>query len=185
LVSSSGVVPDFPWIYPYAEDPSGDPRYDDDPQRSLIRPLVEISLVGNEPLEQKIPAIVDSGSEHTLIAPWVGQAIGLDARDSHRSCVIGMGGDNIEARFVHAHVRLHPPDGSIDDYFEWETEVGIATRSRATWSAVLGQIGFFDQFTISMHRSARALAVEAWEVFDQRFGRLVEEAQDRRRRFKI
>jgi hypothetical protein len=185
LASASGDVPEFPWIYPYAEDPSGDSRYDDDPQRSLIRPLVEISLVGKDVLEQKIPAIVDSGSEHTLVAPWVGQAIGLEARDAHRTSVIGMGGDNVEARFVHARMRLHPPDGGIDDFLEWETEIGIATKSRATWSAVLGQLGFFDQFTVSMHRSARALAIEAWETFDQRFGSRVEEAQERRRRFRI
>ena len=35
---------------------------------------------------------------------------------------------------------------------------------------ILGQVGFFDQFTVSMSRNAQAMAVEVWDTFDRRFG---------------
>ena len=33
---------------------------------------------------------------------------------------------------------------------------------------LLGQVGFLDKFTVTMHRHAQALAVEAFEAFDWR-----------------
>jgi hypothetical protein len=35
---------------------------------------------------------------------------------------------------------------------------------------LLGQVGFFDQFTIAFSRSALQLAIEDAEQFDRRFG---------------
>ncbi len=34
---------------------------------------------------------------------------------------------------------------------------------------LLGQVGFFDQFTVTFSRSARQLAIEAAEEFDRRW----------------
>jgi hypothetical protein len=39
----------------------------------------------------------------------------------------------------------------------------------APWQVVLGQVGFFDQFTVTFSRQALRLAVEPVEAFDARF----------------
>jgi len=35
---------------------------------------------------------------------------------------------------------------------------------------VLGQVGFFDRFTVTMSRQAMLLSIEDWDAFDERFG---------------
>jgi hypothetical protein len=55
---------------------------------------------------------------------------------------------------------------------EWRAEVGFFSAwTSAPWQVVLGQVGFFDQFTISFSRQALRLAIEHTETFDDRFGR--------------
>jgi len=157
----------FPWIFPYVEDPHSATRYPSESGRSVLRPFVEVSLPG---MEQKLAALVDSGSEHTLVARWVAQTVGLDPADAVHSVVLGISGDDIRVDLVPGRMRLHPPDSDIDTYVEWETELGIVDRWRPTWSVLLGQIGFFDRFTVSMHRGALTCVVEGWGKFDERFG---------------
>jgi hypothetical protein len=52
---------------------------------------------------------------------------------------------------------------------EWQTEVGFFTKWEPPYGLVLGQVGFFNYFTVTMSRFSQALAVEALEQFDQRF----------------
>lgn len=78
-------------------------------------------------------------------------------------------------------IRLHPPGGSLDEYVEWQSEVGFLNHFQASaWSAVLGQVGLFDRFTITMQRNALTLAVEEADRFDERFAPLIREAEQRR-----
>lgn len=165
----------FPWLFPYWEDPSPASldRYPAQSGRRVIRPLVEVSLEGTISLEQKVQALVDSGSEHTLAAPWLARAIGLDRSSRLWQTTLGIGGENILVDFLNVRMRLHPPGAPLSIFVEWETELGFVTRWRPSWSVLLGQVGFFDRFTVTMHRHARALVVEAFEAFDERFGRLM------------
>lgn len=126
------------------------------------------------------PALVDSGSEHTLVAPWVARAAGLDRNSAAFQVAIGIGGDTIQVGLVPATLRLHTPDESMDDYVEWETEIGVVDRWKPSWSVLLGQIGFLDRWTVTMQRSANTLVVEEWDAFDKRFGVRIEEAEEKR-----
>jgi hypothetical protein len=166
-------LPPFPWVYGYQQDLSALDRYAPGSGRRVLRPIVEVSLVGVQAMEQKTKALVDSGSEHTLVAPWVARAIGVDPSSAEREMPLGIGGERLRVRFLDVTIRLHPPGEAhdMDDFISWETEVGFLTHWRPTWQVLLGQVGFFDRFTITMHRHAQALAVEAFEVFDERFGR--------------
>jgi hypothetical protein len=38
------------------------------------------------------------------------------------------------------------------------------------WQVILGQVGFFDQFTVTFSRRAFQLAIEDGEQFDKRYG---------------
>lgn len=174
-------LPPFPWLFPYVEDLTPPARYPEGTERSVFRPLVEVSFRGRLEMEHKVAALVDSGSEHTLAAPWVARALGLELNDAHRTMNLRLGGETVGVFFHDIAIRLLPPGGTINEYIEWSSEVGFLDRFRVSaWSAVLGQVGFFDHFTITMQRSALTLSVEGPEKFDERFAALIREAEERR-----
>lgn len=152
----------FPWVYPYQED---------GPRRGTIvlRPIVPITLVGAEPAAT-VFALVDTGAEHVLAAPWLALAAGIDPDQADRELDLGIGGDVVATRFVTVQLRLHPPGADDTEYVEWETEVGLVSHWKPTWPMLLGQVGFLSRFTVTMNREARLLAIEDWDAFDERFG---------------
>lgn len=83
---------------------------------------------------------------------------------------LGIGGGRPYFKFVDLLVRLQYPGGSDAEFIEWEAEVGFCDEWRAPWPVLLGQHGFFDRFTVSMHRSAALTVIEEWGAFDERFG---------------
>lgn len=151
----------LPWRYPFQADA---PR-----QREVLRPIVSVQLVGSEPTVP-VKALVDSGSEHILAAPWLASDAQIDLRDAHHERRLGIGGQNPEVRFVDMRLRLLHPESGDDVFVEWDVEVGFPEEWRAPWPMLLGQHGFFDRFTVSMHRSAALTVVEDWDAFDKRFG---------------
>ena len=53
---------------------------------------------------------------------------------------------------------------------EWQAEVGFFSEwTSAPWQIVLGQVGFFDQFTVTFSRGTLQLAIERAEAFDKRY----------------
>jgi Aspartyl protease len=155
--------PPFPWLYAYQED---GPRLD----QIVQRPIVPVALVGDE-VSNTVYALVDSGCSHVLAAPWLAASAGLDAKGSDRTLDLGIGGTTVHVRFVDARVRLLAPgDAGDDQYIEWDTEVGFVQHWRPTWPMIVGQTGFFDQFTVTMSRFSQFTAIEAREEFDDHFG---------------
>lgn len=162
------LKPSFPWVYPYQED---GPRLG----QVVLRPVVSVALVGPDGVGVLRPtpvmALVDSGCEHVLAAPWLADAAGVDPKSSDKTIVLGLGGDNLEVRFLDVKLRLYPPRSANDDvYVEWEDEVGFLTHWRPTWPVLLGQVGFMRRFTITMSRHSQCLAVDDREAFDDRYG---------------
>lgn len=115
-------------------------------------------------------ALVDSGSEHILAGPWLVSDTGVNPSRSKFETTLGIAGRSPCVKFVDMLIRPQHPDGDDDNYIEWETEVGFPEHWRAPWPVLLGQHGFFDRFTVSMHRSAALTVLEDWDIFDQRFG---------------
>lgn len=148
----------------------------------VLRPFVDVTLAGQHELDQCVLGLVDSGSEHTLVAPWLARHVGMDPRVGDWTTVLGISGESIDVAFNHLTIRLHPPGGSVDEYVEWEAEIGFVQRWRPPWGVLLGQIGFLDKFTVTMHRHAQALVVEDFNTFDVRFGTELEVAERRRQR---
>ncbi len=152
----------FPWVYSYQED---GPRLG----TVVLRPIVPVTLVGADVAPASL-ALVDSGSEHVLAAPWLASAVGVDPEMSHRQLDLGVGGQTVAVRFSDLTLRLHPPDGGDDEYVEWQAEVGFVDHWRPTWPILLGQVGFFNRFTVTMSRLARQIAVDSDAEFDRRYG---------------
>jgi hypothetical protein len=155
----------FPWVFPYQDDPAvaGEPRLG----RAVLRPLVECRLSARE-MNERTWALVDSGSEYTLAMRWVAQVIGVEP-DENREIILGIGGESIRVRFADVNLHLGPRDRPEDEWMEWRAEIGFVEHWRASWPVVLGQRGFFDQFTVTMNRGTQAFAVTAYEDFDERF----------------
>jgi hypothetical protein len=149
-------------VYPYEED---GPRLNS----VVLRPVVPISVVGRAIAPAGL-ALVDSGCEHVLAAPWVAHAALVDPKDSHKELNIGLGGEVVKVRFLDLRLRLYAPAGDDDDFVEWEDEVGFLSQWKPTWPLLVGQVGFMKQFTATMSRLAQAVAVEPAEAFDIRFG---------------
>jgi len=133
------------------------------------RPIVPVSVVGAEP-STPLLALVDSGCEHVLAAPWVAMAAGVNPKSSNRELRLGLGGERPLIRFLDLRLRLHAPGSESDDQFiEWEDEVGFLESWKPTFALIVGQVAFMKQFTVTMSRHAQAVAIEHGETFDERF----------------
>ncbi len=119
-------------------------------RRVVLRPIVPVTLVGADELTISALALVDSGCEHVLVSQGLARSVGLDYRATQREICLGIGGATVSVRFLDATLRLHPDGGGDDEYIEWQTEVGILRE----WRPVLGQVGFLDQFTVTLSRLA-------------------------------
>jgi hypothetical protein len=132
---------------------------------------VSITLIGADgpegPEEATFYALVDSGAERVLAAPGVARQIGVTPnRDDPTPLKIGG-----ERRLVHpadVTLRLAPEPGLPG--WEWQAEVGFFNEwTSAPWQVLLGQVGFFDQFTVTFSRSSLPLAIEDGQEFDKRY----------------
>lgn len=71
--------PEGAWVYPYAQDLTlGAKEQAARMGRVPLQPIVPIELIGPTG-RQRTVGLVDSGSEHTLIAPWLARATGAQA----------------------------------------------------------------------------------------------------------
>lgn len=163
-MSGSADVPPLPWLYPYQED---GPRL----EKIVRRPVVSAALVGpSGEVSSGVYALVDSGCSHILAAPWLAPAAGVEPKDSVRETSLGIGGTTGKARFLDLRVRLLAPGGTDEQYLEWDAEVGFVDHWRPTFAMILGQDGFFNEFTVTMSNFAFLTAVERRDAFDDRFG---------------
>lgn len=136
----------------------------------MLRPTVSAALVAAD-LGGPTVTLVDSGCEHVLVAPWVAQDAAVDLQHPKFEDELGIGGGWVKVSYFDLAIRLFYPGGSDDQYLQWETEIGVLNgKWSAPWGILLGQYGFLDHFTVSMHRSAALTVVEDWSEFDRRFG---------------
>jgi Aspartyl protease len=149
------TLPSEGWAYEYvALEP---PRRG----RDVFRPVVPVRLAPTQ--ASALAALVDSGSEHTLAARWLADDLGIDLARSTDRLLLGVGGRTVEAVFVDVDLRLDRDD-SGDDFVSWHTEVGFLEPWDAEFFVILGQTGFYDQFTITMNRRVLTIVVHDVET---------------------
>lgn len=153
----------LPWLYRYASESRAWRG------REVLRPVVPVSIAG--PAGEAAPRVglVDTGAENVLAAEWLADLVGVDLSQSVDAALIAIGGHSAEVRFFEVELRLYSPEMG-DEFTAWRCDVGFVPDWQAPFAMVLGQRGFLDQFTVSFHRGAAALAIEEWNVFDARFG---------------
>lgn len=157
----------FPWVFRYIEEP----RHPGSlfRERPLLRPAVPVTFIGPDG-PQQVFALVDSGADHILAAPWIAQAVGMDLHQAPEEPLKVAGGSH-QVKFITGRLELSPPAGTGGVPVQWEAQIGFFDKwPSPSWGAVLGQFGFFDRFTVTMSRRATMLAVQDWDEFDERFG---------------
>ena len=134
--------------------------------RTVLRPVVPVSIADPALI---VDALVDTGSEHVLADSTLANATGIDLSDPIDVEEIGVGGGIVEARFVSVTGYLHPPAGIETQPHVWRLEVGFIDGWRPLYPCILGNVGFLDQFTVTISRLAQATAIEPATTFDERF----------------
>ena len=152
----------LPWLYPYVAERA--PRRG----REVLRPVVAVSIPGSVPNMEPYLGLVDTGAESVLAASWLADLAGIDLSTNTDRAVVGIGGQIVEVVFAEVELRLHRVDAA-SEFIAWRADVGFARNWQPPFAMVLGQSGFLDQFTVTFHRGAAALAVEDWAAFDARF----------------
>lgn len=166
----------LPWTYPYQREVRADKSFI---EHELLRPVVTVRLSGERRSDHNVAALVDSGSDHILAAPWIAQDIGV-IPDPQREMQLQVGGHTRTVRFSDVTISLLPPEieihqGGYDPSAvrSFEAQVGFFLEwASPPWMVVLGQRGFFDRFTVTMSRYSQALAVTEYSDFDERFPQL-------------
>lgn len=155
------MAPQLPWIYQYEIDETAARD-----GREVLRPIVSVR-VGASDLVQR--GLVDTGSDHILIAPFLGRELGLRPVDADDGFVIGVGGGHQRVRPETVQLELLPPNGEPPGIC-WEAPVHVVSQWQPDFAVLLGARGFMDRFTVTFHRGVQAFAVDQ----DDRFERVYE-----------
>lgn len=158
---SPSVLPDLaplPWLYPYREDP-----YSTRLGEPVFRPFVEISLAnGGESTTLLDDAI--------LASDLLAAQLGIDLTDHEGETPHAVDGHILTARYKTISLRLHSGDADVNEYREWQAQVGFVQSWHSYSFVLLGSVGFLDRWTVTASRFAQAVAIEDRDAFDGRFG---------------
>lgn len=154
-----------PWVYPYREDAQstrlGEP---------VLRPFVPISLCYGDQSTWELVGLIDTGADTILVSDLLTVQLGIDLSDNEGETTHAVGGRVLTARYKTINMRLHPSDAEEGEYREWQAQVGFVQSWHSDGFVLLGSVGFLDRWTVTASRFAQAIAIEDRDVFDERFG---------------
>jgi hypothetical protein len=136
----------------------------------VFRPFVYVSLACAEQSTTLLEGLVDTGADAILASDLLAEQLKIDLADNEGETPHAVGGRTMTARYKTISLRLHPRDGSLHEYREWEAQVGFVQGWHSYSLVLLGSVGFLDCFTVTASRFAQAVAVEDRDAFDERFG---------------
>jgi hypothetical protein len=100
-----------------------------------MRPAAEARVIGPAgQVGQRVYALIDSGSDYTLAAPWMAMEVGIDINDG-RETRVQVGGRPRPIRVLEATLQLCAP--VIPESHEYDEENSL------TWTA---EVGFFESW---------------------------------------
>lgn len=117
-----------------------------------------------------LDGLIDTGADAILASDLLAEQLGIDLEDHEGETPHAVGGHTLTARYKTITLRLHPRDGELHEYREWEAQVGFVQGWHSYSFVLLGSVGFLDHFTVTASRYAQAIAVEDRDAFDERFG---------------
>lgn len=154
-------VAPFVWTFPYVRE-----YRNNSPDGFIQRPVVPLRFFGPDgSRSDRFEALIDSGAENILTPEWVASSLGLELQGEETA--IRIGGAVRSTRFSDVDIKIEGPDG---DAVQWRASVGFMAWSDPPWMVILGQRGFFDQFTVCMSRLAQSAALHHRDHFDLTYG---------------
>lgn len=130
------------------------------------RPEISVKLIGPAGAI-KVDALVDTGSDLTLMPRWIAGQIGATVDDKARSPLGGITGQVVQVSPGDVELEIT----SNGSYFRWATAVMFVNYppgSKAT--VILGHSGFLDFFRVTFDGSARELEIQITPSFGGVFG---------------
>jgi len=82
---------------------------------------VSIRLLGRD-ISTGVLALVDSGSEHILAAPWLVADAKVELDHPRYETDLGIGGGTPAFKFADLRLRLQYPGGQDSQFIEWEAD---------------------------------------------------------------
>jgi hypothetical protein len=176
----SAAAPEFPWAFPYIEDKPNFGFYQEG--EPVLRPAAEIQLLGpavTPDTAPRVAALIDSGSERTIAAPWLARAIGVEP-DPSSEITVSIGQRPRKVRFADAMLRISPfAADPFESHYEWQAYIGFFDHWEPTWGLLLGQRGFFEEFSVTMSRYTQMMVLEPYDAMEQRFASQISAAERR------
>src|SRR5437867_12765324 len=111
-------------------------------KRWIKRPMLQATLF-NGTKYQQIVCLVDSGADECLFHASIGRSLGIDLHSGMHKVFDGIAG-SIEA-------YMHPVEIQIQDFSE-RVKMEAGFTESAGVHAILGQVGFFENFKICFER---------------------------------
>jgi hypothetical protein len=143
----------------------------DGPSDYVFRPVIPVDLAGPDG-EIDFYALVDTGSDDTLIPRYVADELGLGIDDDRVGEVTGIGGEKIPV--AKADVELRVSDG--DSAALWNASVGVIGDGDGGGDyVILGHKSCLEFFTATFAGDGRTLELTPNNTFPGTVDRSVEE----------
>jgi hypothetical protein len=167
-----------PWLYPYRQDVQLGWHGE-----LVVRPLLPVSLVNGDRGTPQLAGLVASGADLTLVSDVLAEQLGIDLEDNEGEGTHRFGIGEVKARYKTIDLRLHSPDdlclhspdaeqdpnveqgpdAAEDGYRQWRqwrSRIGFVEDWPSNGLVVLGNVGFFDQFSVAIGGPSKAVVVE-------------------------
>ena len=118
------------------------------------RPVLEIELYGHKNSVSIFGALVDSGADSILINSEFAKYVGIDfTRAKKKGGVTGIDGQIMDTYFIDTEIKIKEFNEKI------KVEVGFVNGLAI--NALLGQVGFFDNYRIKFERDHNAFEINS------------------------
>ena len=142
----------------------------------VLRPLLPVSLVNGDRGTPRLAGLVASGADLTLVSDVLAEELGIGLEDYEGEGAHRFGIGEVRARYKTIDLRLHAPDAEQDPnagqdpdaaedaaeggYRQWRSRIGFVEDWPSNGLVVLGNVGFFDQFSVAIGGPSKAVVVE-------------------------
>ncbi|MBI2551994.1 hypothetical protein HYW17_01680 [Candidatus Uhrbacteria bacterium] len=115
-----------------------------------LRPIILITLE-HQGTERRYKALIDSGADFCIFHSLVGELLGLEVEQGKEAEFRGVGGGGMHAYF-------HTITATVGEY-SYQLYCGFSRDIPADGYGILGQVGFFDQFKVTLNHQQEEIEV--------------------------
>ena len=128
------------------------------PEGVLYRPELPIRVIGSAG-HVSLLALADTGIDETLLPRSVGELVGAAIDETQSWSVAGFGGQQVDVVLAEVEFELV----SRRNGHRWRAKVGLVDfPNPEDEAAVLGHVGFFDQFTAHFNTRRRQVTIHPY-----------------------